>query len=137
MVGHPPLSSFTVQAARPRWPTFHLRYLRPQKAPRDVRHAKLHCFERLRRMVALQGRNLEDPSLHVHFSMRYETGSLYGASSRGIAVKKKSSTSTLQDTRSRSSTSHRSSGASTRARGAQDDIVGPMYRINWHSSHVD
>jgi hypothetical protein len=32
-----------------------------QKAPRDVRHAKLHHLERLRRMVAVQRRDLIDP----------------------------------------------------------------------------
>ena len=64
----------------------HLRYLRPQKAPRDVRHAKSHRLERLRRMVALWGRKLEDPSRL--FLQRYETRSLDGASSRGTLVKK-------------------------------------------------
>jgi hypothetical protein len=39
-------------------------YLMPEKATRDVRHAKLHCLERPRRMVALCGRKLEDPSRH-------------------------------------------------------------------------
>jgi hypothetical protein len=53
-VGQPPRSSFTGQAPMPRWPTFHLRYLRPRKAPRDVRHAKSHFLERPRRMVALR-----------------------------------------------------------------------------------
>ena len=61
VVGRPPWSNFTGQAARPRWPTPHLRYLRPQKAPRDVRHSKLHRLERLRRMVAVQRRDLIDP----------------------------------------------------------------------------
>jgi hypothetical protein len=37
-------------------------------------------------MVALWGRKLEDPSRL--FLQRYETRSLYGASSRGIPVKK-------------------------------------------------
>jgi hypothetical protein len=45
----------------------------------------LHCLERPRRMVALWGRKLEDPSRL--FLQRYETRSLYGASSRGIPVK--------------------------------------------------
>ena len=86
VVGRAPWSSFSGHAARPRWPTFHLRYLRPQQAPRDVWHAKLHCLERPRRMVALWGRKLEDPSRL--FLQRYGTRSLYGASSRGIPVKK-------------------------------------------------
>ena len=50
------------------------------------RYAKLHCLERPRRMVALWGRKLEDPSRL--FLQRYGTRSLYGASSRGIPVKK-------------------------------------------------
>ena len=33
----------------------------PRKAPRDVRHAKSHRLERLRRMVAVQRRGLIDP----------------------------------------------------------------------------
>ena len=58
---HPPLCSIIGQAATPRWPTFHLQCLRPEKAPRDVRHAKSHCLERLCRIVALRDRKLEDP----------------------------------------------------------------------------
>jgi hypothetical protein len=60
VVGRAPWSSFSGHTARPRWPTFHLRYLRTQKAPRDVRHAKSHRLERLRRMVAVQRRGLVD-----------------------------------------------------------------------------
>ena len=45
MVGRPPWSSFSGHATRPRWPTLHPRYLRPQKAPRDVRHMFGHQRE--------------------------------------------------------------------------------------------
>ena len=45
MVGRPPWSSFSGHATRPRWPTLHPRYLRPQKAPRDVRHMFGHQGE--------------------------------------------------------------------------------------------
>jgi hypothetical protein len=69
VVGRPPVCSPSPAvgwATRPRWPTFHLRYLRPQKAPTDIRHVKSHRLERLKHA----GSNFSKSGWGVHHMHR-------------------------------------------------------------------